>query len=286
MEKPSYLIDDARLDRAPDPRSQYEYDTAYSSFLYWLKDHVTTDFLDHKDVLDIGCGWGGKMVYYAENTQLSTIYGFDIPPYKPAVSEAFARSKSVDNCFFTAAYAEDIPYDDNRFDVEILDDVLEHVQDPEKTVSEAYRVLKPDGTLIIKFPSFKMMHAHHLDAATTLPGLHYLLSMKTWAAGLNHLLLDEKYRDTLDFAPFYKTVSTRYHKCVTGNLNGLDYSNFVRIIGLHDFEIQMMKIMKRNIARRKGTLMKYHLYHLCYRIPLAREFLSQFVLFIGKKPAK
>ena len=103
------------------------------------------DFLDHKDVLDVGCGWGGKMIYYAENTQLNTIYGFDIPPYKPAVSEAFARSRSLDNCVFTAAYAEDIPYDDNRFDVAIIDDVLEHVQDPEKTVSEAYRVLKSNG---------------------------------------------------------------------------------------------------------------------------------------------
>ena len=278
--------DDASLDPVLDPRTQYEFDTAYNSFFYWLTDHVTMDFLNHKEVLDIGCGWGGKMIYYAENTQLNTIHGFDIPPYKPEVSEAFARSRSLDNCVFTAAYAEDILYDDNRFDVAIIDDVLEHVQDPEKTVSEAYRVLKPSGTLIIKSPSFKMMDAHHLDNAITWPGIHYLLSMKTWAAGLNHLLLDERYRDTLNFSPFYRTVSTRYHKCVTANLNGLDYSDFVQIIGLHDFEVQTMKMWRRKITRRKGTRVKYHLYDLCYRIPLAKEFLSQFVLFIGKKPAE
>ncbi len=276
--------EDASSGDVLDPRTQYEYDTAYNSFFYWLQDYVTMDFLDHKDVLDVGCGWGGKMINYAANTQLNTIYGFDVPPYKPEVSEAFARSKGLDNCVFTAAYAEDIPYDDNRFDVAIIDDVLEHVQDPEKTVSEAYRVLKPGGTLIIKSPSFKMMDAHHLDNAITWPGIHYLLSMKTWAAGLNYLLLDERYRDVLNFSPFYKTVSTRYHKCVTANLNGLDYSDFVQIIGRHDFEIETLKMTKRNISRSR--VVKYHLYDFFYRIPLAKEFLSQFVLFIGKKPAK
>ena len=161
--------DDQSLDPVLDQRTQYEYDTAYNSFFWWLTDHVTMDVLDHKDVLDVGCGWGGKMIHYAENTQLNTIHGLDIPPYDPEVSEAFARSKGLDNCFFTAAYAEDIPYEDNRFEVVIIDDVLEHVQDPVKTVSEVYRVLKPGGTLIMKSPSFKMLDAHHLDNAITLP---------------------------------------------------------------------------------------------------------------------
>ena len=277
---------DEVLEPVLDPRTQYEYETAYNSFFYWIRDHVTMDFLDHKDVLDVGCGWGGKMLYYADNTQLNTIHGFDIPPYNPEVSEAFARAKNLNNCVFTAAYAEDIPYDDNRFEVVIIDDVLEHVQGPEKTVAESYRVLKPGGTLIIKSPSFKMMDAHHLDNAITLPGIHYLLSMKTWAAGLNYLLQDEKYRHILNFSPYYKTISTPYHKCVTANLNGLDYSDFEQIIGQHDFEIETLKMMKREVTRRKGRLVKYYLNEVGYRIPLIKEYLSHFVLFIGKKPEK
>ena len=278
--------DERNPEPVADPRTQYEFDTAYNSFFYWIRDHVTMDFLDHKDVLDIGCGWGGKMLHYAANTQLNTIHGFDVPPYNPEISESFAKSKNLDNCFFTAAYAEDIPHDDNRFDVVIIDDVLEHVQGPAKTVAEAYRVLKPGGSLIIKSPSFKMMDAHHLDNAITLPGIHYLLSMKTWAAGLNHLLQDERYLDVLNFSPFYKTVSTPYHKCVTGNLNGLDYADFVDILGQHDFEVQTMEMMKREVTKRKGNLMKYYSYEVGYRIPFVKEFLAHFVLFIGRKPVK
>ncbi len=278
--------DDQSLDPVLDQRTQYEYDTAYNSFFWWLTDHVTMDVLDHKDVLDVGCGWGGKMIHYAENTQLNTIHGLDIPPYDPEVSEAFARSKGLDNCFFTAAYAEDIPYEDNRFEVVIIDDVLEHVQDPVKTVSEVYRVLKPGGTLIMKSPSFKMLDAHHLDNAITLPGIHYLLSMKTWAAGLNHLLFDERYRDTLNYSPYYKTIRTPYHKCVTANLNGLDYADFVEIFEGHDFEVQTMGMTKRHVGERKGRLLKYYLNEVTYRIPIVKEYVSQFVLFIGKKPAK
>ena len=45
--------DDASLAPVPDPRTQYEFDSAYNSFFYWLTDDVTMDFLDHKDVLDI-----------------------------------------------------------------------------------------------------------------------------------------------------------------------------------------------------------------------------------------
>ena len=165
-------------------------------------------------------------------------------------------------------------------------DVLEHVQDPVKTVSEVYRVLKPGGTLIMRSPSFKMLDAHHLDNAITWPGIHYLLSMKTWAAGLNHLLFDERYNDTLNYSPYYKTIRTRYHKCVTANLNGLDYSDFVEIFDGHDFEVQTMGMTKRHVGERKGRLLKYYLNEVTYRIPIVKEYVSRFVLFIGKKPTK
>jgi SAM-dependent methyltransferase len=47
---------------------------------------------------------------------------------------------------------ETIPEVDNFFKVIVTQEVLEHVQDPNKAVNEMYRVLKPNGTLYCQLP--------------------------------------------------------------------------------------------------------------------------------------
>ena len=49
------------------------------------------------------------------------------------------------------ATAEDLPYKDLQFDFVILSTVLHYLEDIDKAFSEAYRVLKPSGTLLIGF---------------------------------------------------------------------------------------------------------------------------------------
>ena len=43
-------------------------------------------------------------------------------------------------------------FNDNSFDVILSTDVFEHVPDIHKTLSEAYRVLKENGTMLISIP--------------------------------------------------------------------------------------------------------------------------------------
>lgn len=50
------------------------------------------------------------------------------------------------------ARAEDLPYQDGLFDTVVATDVLEHVLDLHRTVSECLRVLRPGGTLIVRVP--------------------------------------------------------------------------------------------------------------------------------------
>jgi SAM-dependent methyltransferase len=53
---------------------------------------------------------------------------------------------------YYVAKAEAIPEKDNFFGIIITQEVLEHVQDPFKAISEIYRVLKPGGTLYCQLP--------------------------------------------------------------------------------------------------------------------------------------
>lgn len=52
----------------------------------------------------------------------------------------------------------DMPFPDNHFDSVFLIEVLEHVHNPHKAVSEIYRVLKPGGILVFSVPFIFPIH--------------------------------------------------------------------------------------------------------------------------------
>lgn len=264
-----------------DDRSKVEWEYLQGPvFFDMLSPYLRIDALCGKDVLDVGCGWGGKAIYYAEHSGLTTIHGFDLPMvYEPGNSLSFAREKGVNNCFFKTGYAEEMPYEDEQFDVILMDDVLEHVNDPDKVMKECSRVLRRRGTLVGKFPSFKMAYAHHLDRALIFPGLHYFLSMKTWAGGLNDMLLQPK--RSLTFEPFDHVVSTKYHRCITRNLNGLDFAAFQEIVRRSSFEPLILKLVPLGSRGVRRKVMK-KIYDRVFEIKYLQEFLAQFVLFIGR----
>ena len=194
----------------------------------------------------------------------------------------FAASKGVSNCFFRTGYAEEMPYDDNSFDVLLMEDVMEHVADPKKVVAECCRVVRPGGTLIIKFPSFKGMASHHFDRAITLPGLHYLLPMRVWASGLNDLLVREG--ANFHFEPFDEIVDTAYRKGVTHNLNGMDFSQFSEIVRQAPLEPSVLKMTPFNVNLGKPKLTK-KLYGAVYNLGLMQEFLSSNIILVAKRKA-
>lgn len=59
--------------------------------------------------------------------------------------------------------ADDIPVDDNTFDIVILAEVIEHLENPIEVLNECYRVLKNDGKIIITIPFLNALHADPYD---------------------------------------------------------------------------------------------------------------------------
>lgn len=65
-----------------------------------------------------------------------------------------------------------LPFKDETFDAVISEAVLEHVQSPNRVVSEIYRVLKPGGYICIAVPFLQGYHASPHDYQRwTLPGI-------------------------------------------------------------------------------------------------------------------
>jgi len=57
----------------------------------------------------------------------------------------------------------DIPFEDNTFDCVIIQAVLEHVLDPQRSVSEVHRVLKPFGIVYAETPFMQQVHMKQHD---------------------------------------------------------------------------------------------------------------------------
>lgn len=49
--------------------------------------------------------------------------------------------------------AENLEFKDNMFDAVLMIEVLEHIYDDKKAINEVYRVLKPNGKLIVTAPN-------------------------------------------------------------------------------------------------------------------------------------
>jgi SAM-dependent methyltransferase len=135
---------------------EYE-DEIAGGFLKWFPSLS----LSGKDVLDLGCGYGGRSVRFAELGSRSVT---GIEPEDRQCSEAreFATLHNV-AATFMAGSGECLPLPADSFDCVVSYDVLEHVCDPGKTLEECLRVLRPGGSLYAVFPPFYHPTGAHFD---------------------------------------------------------------------------------------------------------------------------
>jgi 2-polyprenyl-3-methyl-5-hydroxy-6-metoxy-1,4-benzoquinol methylase len=99
---------------------------------------------DNKMVLDVGCGVGMFMHQFKKLG--ARVSGIDADKDKVQIARKYF--KNVSTC-----EAEKISYKQNTFDIVWLHEVIEHVENDKKAVEEAFRVLKPNGKLVIFAPN-------------------------------------------------------------------------------------------------------------------------------------
>jgi tellurite methyltransferase len=110
-----------------------------------------------RKVLDVGCGSGRNLPYFLQNGY--QVYGID--PNSEAVEQVRSLAKTLapvgnhtEN--FIVATAEDMPFDDNTFDLAICSAVLHFANDSnhfDAMLRSIWRVLKPGGFLFARLAS-------------------------------------------------------------------------------------------------------------------------------------
>ena len=97
------------------------------------------------DILEVGCGRGSLSSYFAEDGWNCTLLD-----YSPAVLETAKTVFKVNGhkADFVVGDANELEFDDNRFDVTASIGLLEHFEDIRPIISEQLRVLRPGGWFI------------------------------------------------------------------------------------------------------------------------------------------
>ncbi len=114
----------------------------------YLKRRVGIEVYDVKKdvrrVLDVGCGNGRHVVFFAE--QGFEVYGIDISKGAIEIANAWLAKKGL-KADLRVGDVEKLPFDSEYFDMVILAEVLDHVplSKAKKAMEEIRRVLAPNG---------------------------------------------------------------------------------------------------------------------------------------------
>jgi ubiquinone/menaquinone biosynthesis C-methylase UbiE len=113
-----------------------------------MRNHVQ---LRNKDILDLGCGTGEYSLALSRFAKRVIGIDFLISNIEKAVeSQKLTKGRNVQ---FKRMNAENLFFPNSSFDVILLNEVYEHLNQPEKVLHEISRVLRKSGVLILFIPN-------------------------------------------------------------------------------------------------------------------------------------
>jgi SAM-dependent methyltransferase len=124
---------------ADDPRWGAEHREAKAAAILQTLRHFAMSDPARGDWLDLGCGSGGIAAWLADH--FDRITGMDPEPW--GRWQTFQAAHAT--LRFFQASAENLGLPDQSVDVVICNQVYEHVDDPQRLISEIRRVLRPGG---------------------------------------------------------------------------------------------------------------------------------------------
>jgi SAM-dependent methyltransferase len=97
-------------------------------------------------IVDLGCGKAPLYGLYKNHS--TEVILTDWP-------QTFHQNECLD---IATDLTQDLPFQNNEFETVLLSDVLEHIPEPEKLLKEIYRILCPQGKLLMNTPFYYPLH--------------------------------------------------------------------------------------------------------------------------------
>jgi len=107
---------------------------------------------DHLKILNAGAATGATSVMLKKfGTVLSLEYDKDCSDFLREILNEEVLNNSL----------TDLPLDNESLDIVCAFDVIEHIEEHEEAISEAYRVLKDNGYIFLTVPAFNILWSKH-----------------------------------------------------------------------------------------------------------------------------
>lgn len=236
---------------------------------FYLQKYSLDEMFKDKVVVDIGCGAGGKSIYYA-SCGAKKVYGLEILEKYKEEADSLAKELSMSDKFeFVAGDSAALPFEDNFADTIIVNDAMEHVSNPEKTLSEILRVLKKGGRVYINFPPYHHPFGAHLSDAIYIPWVHLFFSEKA---------LIEGYKELVGNIPDGKErISFR----ISENENGKEYFSYINKMTIKRFKKIIKKMDISPVYMREVPLR--NIFSPFAKIPVLKELFVKMVVCVIEK---
>ena len=125
--------------------------TDFPSWYVFMLPELIKEIQENSSLLELGCGQAKGLRYLVNNYYIKQKGVFDIDQSSEAIK--FSK-KSLPRANLEQGNIYSLKYKNNSFDFVIMMEVIEHLEKPLQAMKEAYRVLKPNGMLILSFPNF------------------------------------------------------------------------------------------------------------------------------------
>jgi len=120
----------------------------YNIYAPWLKKAIVRLEVRNKKILEVGCGMGMDLLQFAKRG--AKVVGIDLVSYHIELAQELFKMKiSSRNYEIFQADAESLPFKNESFDLVYSFGVLHHTPNIKKAIREIWRVLKPDGKVMV-----------------------------------------------------------------------------------------------------------------------------------------
>jgi 2-polyprenyl-3-methyl-5-hydroxy-6-metoxy-1,4-benzoquinol methylase len=133
---------------------------------------ILKQFIPHGKLLDVGCSLGLFLGQAAK-------WGYDVLGLEPS-QKAVLFAKNTFGIEVLPLTFEESNFEDDSFDIITLLDVIEHQLDPLPMVYELYRILRPNGVLLIETPNNDCVYARLYRLQNGLNNLLRTISGQVW----------------------------------------------------------------------------------------------------------